>query len=139
MLRPLQKSHAVIRRNEWREKREAAEVHSTVPERREQLRLSPCGARDGDAAIGPGLREVQGLGAVSEHRRESLMGVESALIGFANVRDEVGLDASRLGDERCEAKEQLVVGYGLKGDSFGLHAFNIGSARRASRKATQPT
>lgn len=67
------------------------------------------------------------------------MGVESALIGFANVRDEVGLDASRLGDERCEAKEQLVVGYGLKGDSFGLHAFNIGSARRASRKATQPT
>jgi hypothetical protein len=112
-------------------------VETTVSQRREQLGLSPRGARDGDAPISLGLREVQGLSTVSEHRWESLAGVESALVGLPDVGDEIGLDASRLGDERRQAKEQLVVGHGLKGDSnYGFHQSNIGSASRASRKGT---
>ena len=93
------------------------------------------GASDGDAAVGLGFREVQGSSAVGEHRREGLTGVEPALVGLADVGDEIGLDAAGLRDELRESIEQLVVGDGVKSDSsFGCHACNIGSASRASRK-----
>ena len=89
------------------------------------------GARDRDAPIGLGLREVEPLGAVDEHRGRGFAGVEPALLDFADVGDEVGLDAARVGHELAEAAEQLVVGDGA-GGRFGFHDSNIGRRSRAS-------
>ena len=72
------------------------------------------GPRDRDPQVGLGLGEVEALGAVDEHRGRGFAGVEPALVDLADVRDEVGLDAARVGHELAEAAEQLVVGDGVK-------------------------
>ena len=72
--------------------------------------MPACGAGDADAHIGLGLREVQPLSTVGEHRRGGFTGVEPASLDLADVGDEVGLDAARVRDELVEAAQQLVVG-----------------------------
>ena len=79
------------------EPREATQVEPTVPERLKDLRVLPCRTGYGDAAEGLGLREMQALGAVGEHRREGLTGEEPSLVDLADVRDEIGLDPAGLG------------------------------------------
>jgi len=63
---------------------------------------------------------VEPLGAVGEHRRRGFAGVEPAFLDFADVGDEVGLDAARMRHELAEAAEQLVVGDGVEG-ALGFH------------------
>ena len=54
-----------------------------------------------------------------------LASVEPARIGLGDVRDEVGLVASRLAQDVGEAEEDLAVGELLEG-ARGFHAHNIG-------------
>ena len=86
---------------------------AAVPERLQDPRLLACRAGYGDAAVGLGLREMQALGAVGEHRREGLTGEEPSLVDLADVSDEIGLDAARperrarRGDAAARRRERL--------------------------------
>ena len=68
-------------------------MEPAVSERFEDRRVLSCSAGYRDAAVGLGLREMQALGAVGEHRREGLPGEQPALVDLADVSDDVGLDA----------------------------------------------
>jgi hypothetical protein len=87
---------------------------SRPSEHREKHLVLPGGSGDGDAPIGLGLREVQLLRTVREHRGKRLAGVEPSLVDLADVGDEVGLDPTRLRHQLVEAEQQLVVGHGVK-------------------------
>jgi hypothetical protein len=85
---------AVLRSQERREPRQPAQVEPAVSEPVEQRRELAGRAGDRDAAVGLGLREVQVLRAVREHRGERLPGLEPSLVDLADVSDEIGLDAA---------------------------------------------
>ena len=112
--RPFEERLAVVRVYEWHEAREATQVEPAVPQGLQDLRVLACRAGYRNAAVGLGLREMQALGAVGEHRREGLTGEEPSLVDLADVCDEIGLDASGQADELGEATQQLVVGNGTK-------------------------
>jgi len=94
MRRPLEEHRAVGCGQERHEPRDAAQLEPAIPERLQDLRVMACRAGYRNAAVGLGLREMQALGAVGEHRREGLTGEEPSLVDLADVSDEVGLDAS---------------------------------------------
>ena len=71
--------------------------------------MLPGGAGGGDAQIGLGLREMEHLGRVKEHRRRGRAGVQATRVDLGEVSDEVGLDASRLPQDLGEPAQQLVV------------------------------
>jgi hypothetical protein len=77
-----------------RQKGDPAEVELPVAQHREENRVLARGAGRGDAEVGLGLREVQGLGTVREHRGECFAGVEASFVCFGDVVDEVGLHAA---------------------------------------------
>ena len=104
-------------RQKRHEPREATQVEPAVPERLQDCRVPACRAGYGDAAVGLGLREMQVLRAVREHRWEGMTGEEPSLVDLADVGDEVGLDAARLRHELPESPEQLVIGNGSKRES----------------------
>ena len=80
-----------------------------------------------NAEIGLGLREVQGVRAVREHRRKRLAGIEPSLVHLGDVGDNVGLDAPRLSHKLGEAVEQRVVRNRLERSRL-FHDWNIGLA-----------
>jgi hypothetical protein len=83
-------------------------------------------AGDRDATVGLGLREMKPVGAAREHRRKGQTREEPPLVGLADVRDEIRLDASRLAHELGEPTEQLVIRNGLQvSTGFGPHDSNI--------------
>jgi hypothetical protein len=53
---------------------------------------------------------VKSPGAIREHRREGLTGVELSPIHFGDVRDEVLLDAAALAEDLGQAAKEVVVG-----------------------------
>jgi hypothetical protein len=75
---------------------------------------------------------VEALGAVGEHRWRGLAGVEPACVDLADVRDEVGLDASRLLRELGEMAQQSVIRNRLEW-AMGFHDDNIGSRSATAR------
>ena len=95
----------VVARQKRDEARQAAQVKPTVAKRLEHGGVLASRARDGDPAIRLGLREMQGLGAVGEHRREGSTGEEPPLVDLADVSDQLRLDALRPSDEVGEAAE----------------------------------
>jgi len=74
----------------------------------------PGRPRGGDPQVGLGLRKMQALEAVHEHRRRSLPRVQSPGVDLADVSDEVGLGVTGAGEELGETAEELVVGDGLQ-------------------------
>ena len=112
--RPGQYALAVLVREMGREGRDAAQVQPAIPEHREEHRVLPSGASDGDTEVRLGLRKVQDLDAVREHGRASVPGVQAAMVDLPDVRNEVGLDPSRLLSELEKAVEELVVRKRLK-------------------------
>ena len=86
-----------------------------------------------DATVGDGLREVQRLGAVGEHRRKGETRKQPALVDLADVSDEVGLESVGLGDQAVETLEQLVVRDVAK-RVREFHDCNIRSLHRASQR-----
>jgi hypothetical protein len=107
--RPGQNLVAVLFREVGREKRDAAQVETTIAEHREEHRVLPCCASDGDTEVRLGFRGVQDLDAIREHRRASLSGIKPAVIDFSDVRDEVGLDPARLPQDLGEMAERFIV------------------------------
>ena len=67
---------------------------------------------------GLGLRQVQPLDAVGEHRWARLAEVEAALVHLGDVGHEVGLDAARVAQDRGELRQQLLVGERLERVGF---------------------
>ena len=68
------------------------------------------GPGHGDPQVGLALREVKSPGAIREHRREGLTGVEPSLVHLGDVRDEICLDAARLAQDLGQAAKEVVVG-----------------------------
>ena len=101
------------------------EVEPPVGEHGEEDRVLSRRPGGGDAQVGFGLGEVEPLGAVREHGRRGLAGVEPACVDLAYVSHEVGFAASRLAQDVGEAEEELAVGELLEG-ARGFHAHNIG-------------
>jgi hypothetical protein len=60
--------------------------------------------------IGRGLREVQDLGAVGEHRGAALLEVERASVDLAEVGEQLRLDLTLAGDELVEYAKQVAIG-----------------------------
>ena len=71
-------------------------MKTTIPEHQKEHRVFPRRASHGDAEIGLGLRKVQNLGAIHEHRRASLASKEPAMIHFTDMRNQIGFDPPRL-------------------------------------------
>ena len=99
---------------------DGGEVEPPVGEHGEEDRVLARRPGGGDAQVGFGLGEVEPLGAVGEHGRRGLAGVEPACIGLGDVRDEFGFVASRLAQDVGEAEEDLAVGELLEG-ARGFH------------------
>jgi len=106
---PCEDGVAVLPGEQWQQDRDSAEVHAAVAEHGEQHRVLARGAGDGDAKVGLGLREVEPLGAVDEHRWCGLAGVEPPRVHLADMSDKVGLDAARVRDELGKTAYELVV------------------------------
>ena len=88
----------------------ATEAPSSGRSPRENNSASRPSRRAGDAEVGLGLGEVEGLGAVGEHRGRGFAGVEPAPVDLAEVSDEVGLVATGLTEQIRQATEEIVVG-----------------------------
>jgi hypothetical protein len=73
-------------------------------------RIGSRGSRGLDPVISRGLREVQDLGAVGEHRGAALLEVEPASVDFAEVGEQLRLDLTVAGDELLECAEQGAIG-----------------------------
>ncbi len=99
---------------------DGGEVEPPVGEHGEEDRVLARRPGGGDAQVGLGLGEVEPLGAVGEHGRRGLAGVEPACVDLADVGDEVGFVASRLAQDVGEAEEELAVGELLEG-ARGFH------------------
>jgi hypothetical protein len=93
-----------------REERDPAQVQAAVAEHVEQQGVARRGPGDHDAQRGLGLRQVQPLDAVGEHRGARLAEIEPALVHRGDVGHEVGLDAARVAQDRDEPRQQLIVG-----------------------------
>jgi len=106
------------------EQPQAGQVHPTLAQLPEHLRIGPRGAGDQDAvvlavslrstgggsALGGVLGEAELPGAECEHRRVRTLEVELALIDFADEKEELRLEgATRLDDRTC-AIQEVVVG-----------------------------
>jgi len=68
------------------------------------------GPGHGDPIVGLGLREVEDLSAVVEHRRAGEPRVEVALLHLRDVGDERRLGATGLSQQLGEPRQELVVG-----------------------------
>ena len=123
---PLQDGLPVVGGQVRGELGDGGEVEPPVGEHGEEDRVLARRPGGGDAQVGFGLGEVEPLGAVGEHGRRGLAGVEPACVDFADVGDEVGFAASRLAQDVGEAEEELAVGELLEG-ARGFHTHNIGS------------
>jgi hypothetical protein len=110
MRRPPQEHVPVLQSEMGREEGDPAEVEPPVAQHREEHRVLARGAGRGDAEVGLGLREVQGLGAVSEHGREGLTGVEASLVHLGDVGDEVDFEAAGLREDLAQATKEVLVG-----------------------------
>ena len=95
MLGPSEDSLDILSSEVRRKDGDAAQVKTTIPEHDQEYRKPPRRASDGDAEIGLRFREVQDPGAVGEHRRASLAGIEPPIVHFTDVCDQVGLDSQR--------------------------------------------
>ncbi len=107
--RPGQYLLAILVREMGREERDAAQVQPAVPEHGEEHGVLARGAGDGDTKVRLRLRKVQDLDAVKEHGRASFPGVQAAMVDLPDVRDEGGLDPSRLLGELEQTVEELVI------------------------------
>jgi hypothetical protein len=87
--------------------------------------MLPRGASGGDAEVGLGVREMEALRAVREHRGRGLTGVEPARVDLADVGDEVGLGVAGVAQQIGESAEQLVVGDRVQ-RVRAFHTDNIG-------------
>ena len=110
MRRPPQKRLPVVSREVGRQVGDPAQVKPPVAQHRKDHRVLARGSGHGDAQVGLGLREVQGLRAVGEHGGEGFTSVEASLVHLGDVGDEVGLDAARLGEDLGQAAEEIAVG-----------------------------
>jgi hypothetical protein len=99
-----------------------------VREHLQEHRVLPRRPRHRDPAIGPGLGEVKDVRTVDEHGRRGVTRVEAPRVHLADVEDESGLGDTRLGDERDEPRDELVVGERFD-RPFECHARMVG--RRA--------
>jgi hypothetical protein len=106
---PLQEIVPVLRRQVRGHLRDGGQVQTPIGQHRQEHRVLSRRTCRGDAQVGLGLREMEDLRAVGEHRGRSLAGVEPALVDLADVGDEVGLDAPGLPQKLDEAAQQLVV------------------------------
>ena len=114
------------------------QVKTAIGQHGQEHRMLPRRAGRGDAEIGLGLREVQDLHAVDEHRRKGLAGKEPSLVHLGDVRDDVGLDSPGLAHELGQAVEQLVVRDRLE-RALVFHDGNIGRAFSTSwERARRP-
>jgi hypothetical protein len=100
---------------------DAAQVKTAIGQHIEKDGMLPRGSSRRDAQVGFGLGKVKDLGAVGEHRRGRLPGVEPALVDLADVSHEVRFGMARPAQKIGEATEQLVVGDGMKRTS-SFHA-----------------
>jgi hypothetical protein len=72
-------------------------------------RIGSSGSRSLDPVIGGGLREVQDLGAVGEHRGAALLEVEPPSIDLAEVGEQLRLDLTVAGGELVECAKQVAI------------------------------
>ena len=110
MRRPPEERLQVLSSEVGRQQGDAAQVKPPVAQHRQDHGVLARGSGHGDAQVGLGLREVQGVGAVGEHGGERFPGVEASLVHLGDVCDEVPLDAARLGEDLRQAEEEIVVG-----------------------------
>lgn len=89
---------------------DAGQVKPSVRQHVEELRMLARGPGRRDAQVGLRLGEVEGLGAIREHRRKGLARVEASLVDFAQVSHEIGLGGARPAQQVGEPGQQLVVG-----------------------------
>jgi hypothetical protein len=110
MRRPPEKHLAVLLSEVRRQLGDPAQVKPPVAQHGKDHGVLARGPGHGDAQVGLGLREAQGLRAVGEHGGEGFMGVEASLVHLGDVGDEVPLDAARLGEDLPQAAQEIVVG-----------------------------
>jgi hypothetical protein len=87
-----------------------AQVKTPIAQHLEEDRVLAGRPGHGDPQVGLALREVKSPGAIREHRREGLTGVELPPAHFGDVRDEVLLDAAGLAEDLAQAAKEVVVG-----------------------------
>jgi hypothetical protein len=96
--RPAEEGVPGLRGEERRQLGDSAEVEPAVGEHGQEHRVLPRGSRRGDPQIGLGLREVEDLRAVGEHRGSGVAGIEPSLVHLGDVGDEIALDAAVLSE-----------------------------------------
>ena len=110
MDRARQKPVAVFPREDRHEDGDPAHVEPAVCEHLQQDGVPPRGPGHANPAEGLTLGEVQDPGAVDEHGRAGVAGVEAAEVHLGDVRDERGLDAAGPVGDVGEAGNEIVVG-----------------------------
>jgi hypothetical protein len=108
--RPLEERLAIPCGEVGRELDDPAEVKTPIAQHLEEDRVLAGRPGHGDPQVGLALREVESAGAIREHRREGLTGVELPPVHFGDVRDEVLLDAAGLAEDLGQAAKEVVVG-----------------------------
>jgi hypothetical protein len=93
---PLQHPVAVAGGEVWRQLGDGREMEAAVTQHGQQHGVLPGRPGHGDAQVGLVLREMKHLGAVDEHRRRGLSGVEPPGVDFGNEGDKVCFDAAGL-------------------------------------------
>jgi hypothetical protein len=104
--------------------RDRAEVQSAVGQHRQENGMLARGASCSNAEAGLGLREVEPLGAVDEHRSSSLSSVEPTPVDLADVGHDIGLHVSGVREELGEPAEKIVVGQCLERE-VALHSESV--------------
>jgi hypothetical protein len=107
--RPLEENRSILGSEDRGQQRDPAQVDPSVPQHLQEPGVLPAGPGHVDAQAGLGLREVEHLHAVGEHRRHGLPGVGPPGVDLGDVGDEVGLDPPRVLEQRGETTQKLVV------------------------------
>ena len=118
MRRPLEESLAVFPGEVGRQECDPAQVKAPVAQHREDHRVLAGGPRHGDAQVGLRLREVQGVRAIREHRREGLAREEPSGVHLGDVGDQLALDTARLREDLGQPGEEIVIGEPGQGSAF---------------------
>jgi hypothetical protein len=111
---PLEQLDVVLRRQVRCQQLHTAQVELAPAQALEQERIGLRGPRGQDPVISRGLREVQHLGAVGDHRGATLLEVELASFDLGEVGEQLRLDLTVAGDELVECAKEVAIGKACK-------------------------
>jgi hypothetical protein len=107
--RPLEQNRSILGSEDRGEERDAAQVDPSVPQHLQESRVLAAGPGHVDAQPCLGLREVEHLHAVGEHRGHGFPSVGFPSVDLGDVGDELRLVPTDPTEDIGQAAQQLVV------------------------------